>query len=132
MNHAPVVYDPAAEQAVLNLKLLCKTQGWSFSEAKRHIVEELRVRQHMKLRRAQEAQYDIFKDQGERKALGDNGYMEFQIHPDIYYHWVAERGPDCWKDTAFVKWFLDRHPECRVKTVVPTTITPGIELKSAV
>ncbi len=46
----------------------------------------------------------------------DGGALVGQVDEGVYQHWVDRYGPKFFTDKSNRRWFLKKHPECRVKS----------------
>lgn len=50
------------------------------------------------------------------------GEQVMVLHPFVDAAWRRARGPDCWADKDFKKWFLKNSPETRVRATGTKTM----------
>jgi hypothetical protein len=63
----------------------------------------------------------LAREHGEAPLLPD-GQLVAQIDEAVYQHWVDRYGPKFWADKANRRWFLRKHPECRVRAILKPRI----------
>lgn len=78
------------------------------------LVERLQA----KARRAAHTQATL-AGQLEESAPSPLGNLVARIHPDVYWHWVAREGTECWGDRGFRRDLLRDNPELRPRVAKP-------------
>lgn len=96
------------------------------------IVAELDRRAQREFEKAVREQRLAAKNFGETRVMkcadGTGAYLDFRVHRYFYHYWGQRLGYECWSDAQFVRQFLMKNPECRVKLVRDTQIVAGISL----
>ena len=95
------------------------------------LMDAMRRLMERDFRRAVKQQALAAKAGGERLIFrakcGVEGYVAMSVHPFFVHWWGQKLGYECWDDPTHIKWWLNHHPECRVKSVSATpTITVGV------
>ena len=66
--------------------------------------------------RAQKEQEQIARNFAEARAIDGVGALTMQVHADAYHQIAHDMGGyEIWQEKSFVKHFLNRAPECKVK-----------------
>ena len=73
----------------------------------RRAKEELLFEEQRKIAAASERLEQCFID-----GIGE---CHMSINPDVFFHWVAKEGRECWGDRTFIEEFKRDNPEVRVR-----------------
>lgn len=98
----------------------------AFGLSEKDLMEALLRRQEAAFRKAVKEQALAAKAGGERLRMR-HGEVTMSVHPFFYHWWGRRMGYECWDDAGFVRWWLNHHPECRVKSVAANaTVSAGV------
>ena len=91
----------------------------SLSDGQRHNVTEIlrqRVFNQAQEARAQAKQIAMDSNSKEYRYCEGLGELKMRVPTMAKVYWSNREGEECWNDKKFKKDFLQKNPECRVKT----------------